>query len=81
MLVVRCGHFLARAGLHGVAQGAFHFIQFGFVFGAQIDFHGGARGNRIHGGAAFDHSEIVGTARHRRAQASRKISRCRAKAR
>src|SRR5580704_11048512 len=63
VFVVRRGHFLARAGLHGIAQSALHFIYFGFVFGTQIYFYSGARRDGIYRGAAFDHSKIVGAAR------------------
>ena len=58
---MRGGHFFASAGLHGVAQGALHFIYFSFILGAQVHFHRGTRGDGIHRSAAFDHAEIVGT--------------------
>src|SRR4029077_15373825 len=49
----------AQAGLHGIAQRGFHSIQLGILFGAQINFHGGARGNGVDRCAAFDRAEIV----------------------
>ena len=55
--------FVFHARLHRIAKRAFHSIEFGFVFGAQVYFHRSARGNRIHRCAAFDDAEIVGAAR------------------
>ncbi len=55
--------FRPEARLHRVAQSAFHFGDFGFVFGAEIHFHRGAGGNGIDRGAAFDDAEIERAAR------------------
>src|ERR1700723_630445 len=57
--VSRAGHFFFYAGLHRFAQRRLHFGHFGLVLGAQINLDDGARGNRIHGRAAFDDPKIV----------------------
>src|ERR1700722_8675532 len=61
--VSRAGHFFFYAGLHRFAQRRFHFGYFGLVLRAELNLDDGARGDRIHGRAAFDDSKIVRAAR------------------
>ena len=55
--------FFFHARLKRFAQGRFQLGELDVVFRAQIDFHGGARWNRIDRSAALDRAEIVRTSR------------------